>query len=487
MILNYKLIGRVMATVLQVLSVSMIPALGISLFYGEVAAIKGFLFSILPMFLCGTFLAWRLRDLQSTIRIRDGFLIVGLSWIVASTFGALPFFLSGEIPNPADAFFETASGFTTTGASILTEIESLSKGILFWRSFTHWLGGMGILIFTIALMPSLGIGGFRIAEAEAPGPTLDKLTPKMSDSAKILYIMYVGMTAIETVLLLLGGLDLFDALIHTFGTVGTGGFSSYNNSVGHYQSLYIEIIITLFMMLAGTNFNLYYFALRRKWKEFFADRELRAYWLIFLAATVVIALSLYIYDTVDSIGQAFRYASFQVASILTTTGYATTDFNLWPTTGKAILLLLMFIGGSSGSTSGSIKVIRIVIFFKLIRRGIYKRLHPTAVVPIKLGGRNVSADVVSEIVSFFFLYIGLFILGALVVSLENVDLITAISSSAACIGNIGPGFELVGPMANYSLFSDGTTIFLGLLMIAGRLELFTILLLLMPTFWNPDR
>lgn len=487
MVFNTRLIARVMATVLQVLSLSMIPSLIVSLYYGEVASIKGFLFSMVPMFLVGSILSWKIKDIHSTLRIRDGFLIVALSWIIASTFGALPFVLSGEILNLADAFFETASGFTTTGASILTDVETMSKGMLFWRSFTHWLGGMGILIFTIALMPSLGIGGFRIAEAEAPGPTLDKLTPKMSDTAKILYLIYVGMTVVETILLLFGGLSLFDALIHTFGSVGTGGFSSYNTSVAHFQSLYVEIVIILFMMLAGTNFNLYYLVLRKKWNNLFQDRELRAYFFIFLASTLLIALSLYLFDTVDSIGLGLRLASFQVASIMTTTGYATTDFNLWPTTGKAVLLLLMFIGGSSGSTSGSIKVIRIVIFFKLIKRGIYKRLHPTAVVPVKLAGQNISSDVVSEIVSFFFLYLGIFFLGTLVVSLENVDLVTALSASVACLGNVGPGFELVGPMTNYSLFSDATTVFLGFLMIAGRLELFTIVLLLMPTFWNPDR
>lgn len=487
MVLNYKLIGRVTATVLQILSLSMMPSLLVSILYREPSAVRGFLFSAVPMFVVGSFMAWRIKNFITTIRIRDGFLIVGLSWILASFFGALPFIFSGEIPNLADAFFETASGFTTTGASILTDVEVVSKGILFWRSFTHWLGGMGILIFMIALMPSLGIGGFRIAEAEAPGPTLDKLTPKMADSAKILYIIYVSMTLLETILLLFGGMDLFDALVHTFGTVGTGGFSSNNSSIAHYDSLYMELVIIIFMLFGGTNFNLYYLLFRGHWKDFFTDRELRAYWAIFGSSTILIALSLFFFNTVHSIGEGFRLASFQVASILTTTGYATTDFNLWPTTGKAILLLLMFVGGCSGSTGGSIKVIRIVVFFKLIRRGIYKRLHPTAVVPVKLRGRNVSSDVVSEIVSFFFLYIGLFFLGALVVSLENVDMITAISSSAACLGNIGPGLELVGPMANYSLFSDPTTIFLAFLMIAGRLELFTIVLLLVPSFWNPDR
>lgn len=487
MVLNFRLISRVMATVLQILSLSMIPSLLVSVLYGEVSAIKGFLLSIIPMFLLGSFLNWKLPLSNQTLRIRDGILIVGFSWIVASVFGSLPFLFSGEIPNLADAFFETASGFTTTGASILTDVEALSKGILFWRSFTHWIGGMGILIFTIAIMPSLGIGGFRIAEAEAPGPTLDKLTPKMSDTAKTLYTIYLLMTVLEIVLLLLGGMNLFDSMINTFGSVGTGGFSNYNVSITHYNNLYFEVVIMLFMMLAGSNFNLYYLLFQRKWRDFFRDPELRAYWLIFGISTLLIAVVLYFYDTVDNIGMGLRLASFQSASIMTTTGYATTDFNLWPTTAKAILLLLMFVGGCAGSTSGSVKVVRIVIFAKLIRRGIYKRLHPTAVVPIKLGGHNVSSDVVSEVVSFFFLYLGVFVLGTLMVSLEHVDLLTAISSAASCLGNVGPGFELVGPMSNYSLYSDSTTAFLGLLMITGRLELFSIVLLLLPMFWDPDR
>lgn len=485
--LNYRIIIHIAGVVIVILGIAMIPSLLVSHLYKEREAFMAFLVTIVPLIVLGSALFFYCRPVSNVIKRRDGMLIVGTSWLLATILGALPYLISGEIPNLADAFFESASGFTTTGASILTDVEIMSKGILFWRSFTHWLGGMGILVFTIALLPSLGIGGVKIAELEAPGPTFDKMTSKVSDSAKILYLFYVGMTVMQTILLLFGGLNLFDALLYTFGSVGTGGFSSYNTSIAHYQSLYVEVVIIVFMMLAGTNFNLYYLLLRKKWSSLFKDRELRAYYLIFFAATLLIALSLFLQHTAGSIGQALRLAAFQASSIMTTTGYATADFNLWPTTAKLVLFILMFIGGSSGSTSGSIKVIRIVIFFKLIRRGIYKRLHPTAVVPIKLGDQNISSDVVSEIVSFFFLYLGIFILGAMVVSLENVDPITALSASVTCLGNVGPGFELVGPMSNFSLFSDATTAFLGFLMISGRLELFTVVLLFMPTFWNPDR
>lgn len=487
MLLNYRLILKVTAMVVVILALAMIPALLVCILYGEKSTAVAFLISIIPMLAIGFFLAFISKPSSSVIRVRDGLLIVSLCWIVGAICGALPFAISGAIPNLADAFFESASGFTTTGASILTDIEILPKGILFWRSFTHWLGGMGILIFAIALLPSLGIGGIRIAEAEAPGPTLDKLTPKMSDSAKILYTIYISMTVVETILLLLGGMNLFDALIHTFGSMGTGGFSNYNISIAHFDSLYIELVISFFMMMAGANFTLYYMALRGDWKGFFGDGELRAYLTIIAGASLIMAIILFGFGACDTIWKGLRLAYFQTVSIITTTGFSSTDFNLWPSTCTLIIFLLMFVGGCAGSTSGAMKNIRIVVLFKLIRRGVYKRLHPLAVVPIKVGGKSVSSSTVSNIASFIFLYICIFLFGTLIVSLESVDLITAATSAAACLGNVGPGLELVGPMSNFSLYSDPTTVFLAFIMITGRLELFTILLLLMPTFWNPDR
>ncbi|PKM85191.1 MAG: potassium transporter KefA [Firmicutes bacterium HGW-Firmicutes-11] len=487
MAFNYRLIFRVTAMVILLLAVAMVPAMFVSLLYGERDTALAFLGAILPTAVVSLPFVIYLKPLKPTIHIRDGFLIVSLSWIIGSLFGALPFLISGAIPGFADAFFESASGFTTTGASILSDVEVLPRGILFWRSFTHWLGGMGILIFAIALFPSLKLGSFLIAKAEAPGPSLDKLTPKLSDSAKLLYYVYTGMTIAEVLLLMLGGLDLFDAMIHTFGTVATGGFSSYNASIAHFDSLYVEMVVVVFMILAGTNFNLYFLLLRRNMKGFLADREWRTYMGVIVASFVSITFLLNHFKIDASIGESMRLSIFQTVTILTTTGFATADFSFWPTTCLVILLVLMFIGGCSGSTSGAMKSIRFLVLFKLIKRGIKKRLHPNAVVPIKLAGKNVASDRVSNIASFIFTYLLLFVLGALVVSLEGTDLVTAISASAACLGNIGPGFGEVGPMVNYGFLSAPTKLFLSMMMIAGRLELFTILLLFTRTFWNPDR
>ncbi len=485
--LNIKLDIRILSIVMLLISLSMLPALCVSLLYGENETAKSFLVCIVPVILFCTVLTLVSRPVSSTIRIRDGFLIVAFCWILGSAVGALPFIVSGAIPSFPDAFFESASGFTTTGSTILKDVEILPKGILFWRSFTHWLGGMGILILAIALLPTLGIGALHIAEAETPGPSIDKLSPKITDSARILYVIYIGMTVIETILLMLGRMDLFDALVHTFGSVGTGGFSSYNASIGHFDSLYIELVISAFMLLAGINFNLYYLLFLRKWKGFFLDGELRAYLCIICGATLLITVALIVFGSTEGVSDALRLAFFQTVSIITTTGYCTADFSLWPSAGIMTLFLLMFVGGCSSSTAGSVKVIRVVVFLKLIRRGIYKRLHPTAVVPIKLGGGNLSSQAVSRIASFLFLYLALFLSGTLLLSLDSFDLVTVASSVAACLGNVGPGFGAVGPLSNFSGYSDGSTLFLAMLMIAGRLELFTIILLFLPGFWNPDR
>jgi len=487
MVLNYKLILKVDAAIGILLAVAMIPSLIVSLLYNETDAAVAFARCIAPMLLLGSFAVYKIRPTSSTLHMRDGFLIVASSWILASIFGSVPFLLSHTIPSFVDAFFETASGFSTTGSTILTNIELLPKGILFWRSFTHWLGGMGILVFAIALLPALGIGGQRIIRAETPGPTLDKLSPKISDTARILYSMYFGMTLLEVILLCLGGVSLYDSLIHTFGTVGTGGLSSYNDSIAHFNSIYVDIVITIFMILAGINFNLYYLLLQKRIKDFSSDYELRGYLLIIGIATILIALNLWFTKTYDTIGESLRYSVFQAASITTTTGYGTADFNLWPTFSKMVLFLLMFVGGSSSSTGGGVKVIRVLILLKLIRRGIYRKLHPRAIVPVKIQGRSIPSDTVSGITSFAVLYVCLLLFGSLVISLENFDMMTSISSVAACLGNIGPGFELVGPSSNYSMFSDFSKMFLSFYMLIGRLELFTIMLLFSKLFWNPDR
>ncbi len=486
MVLNYRMIVKILGVILWIISASMVPPLIVSMYYNETPAIYSFAACIAIGTIAGIF-AQKVTIKSHAVRIRDGYAIAALCWIVGSLIGALPFVMSGAIPSFIDAYFETVSGFTTTGASILTDIEALPKGILFWRSFTHWLGGMGILVFVIALLPALGIGGQQIAKAETPGPVLDKVSSKISDTAKILYLIYIALTAIEIILLLLGGMGPYDSFVHTFGTMGTGGFSTYNASIAGFNSLYAEIVIGIFMILAGINFNLYYELIKGKWREFFTDNELRVYFLILVSSMLLIGLNLYFTGTYASSGETARYTFFQVASITTTTGYATADFDLWPTFSKMLLFILMFVGGCSASTSGSVKVIRVIIAFKLIGREIFRKLHPRAVVPVKLDGRPVPAGIVSAIASFIFLYFLLYFLGMILISLDGYGMVVSASAAAATLGNIGPGFELVGPVMNYSIFSDPVTLLMCFLMLAGRLELFTIILLLLPGFWNPDR
>lgn len=487
MVLNYRAIIKLSGIIIVLLSCLMLPSLLVSHLYRETDAVKAFILTIVPMLIVGMTITLTVKADFNHLKIRDGFAIVALCWTLGSALGAIPFVLSGYIPNFINAFFETVSGFTTTGSSILTNIEALPKGLLFWRSFTHWIGGMGILVFAIALLPMLGISGQRIAKAETTGPVFGKLTPKLTESAKILYIIYIGMTLLQVAFLLLGGMNLYDSLIHTFGSVGTGGFSSYNVSVTHFNSLYFEMVITAFMLLAGMNFTLYYYLLRGNWRELLADSELKCYYTIFGSAVLLIALNLWFSGSYHSMGESLRYSLFQSASIMTTTGFASADFDLWPTFSKMVLLILMFIGGCSSSTAGGMKVIRILLLFKLMKRGISIRLHPRAVISIKINDKPIPADTISAVAYFAFLYFVIFFAGTLLLSLENFDLITTATAVAACLGNIGPGFNLVGPMMNYSLFSDASTLMLAIFMLVGRLELFTIILLFTRQFWNPDR
>lgn len=487
MILNYRAIFKLFGNILIILALCMLPALVLSFLYKEMDCTKAFVATMVPMLIVGTILTLKIEVLSTHLKIRDGYMVVALSWLTTSVLGAIPFMFSGAIPNFADAFFETASGFSTTGATILPDVEILPKSLLFWRSFTHWIGGMGILVFAIVLLPALGISGQSIAKAETTGPTVGKLAPKLSDSLKILYKFYIGMTLMEILLLLLGDMSLFDAFIHTFGSVSSGGFSNYNASTGYFNSLYIDIVITLFMMLSGINFTLFYYLSIGRWHEVFHDRELRLYLFILLSSSALIALNLWFTRIYESPGEALRYASFQSVSIMTTTGYMNDNFDLWPTFSKMLLFILMFIGGSSSSTSGGIKVIRILILLKLVKRSMARRLHPRAVIAMKFDGKPVSTDTISAVTNFVFLYIAIFSLGTILLSLENHDLLTTASAVAACLGNIGPGFNMVGPTLNYSIFSDLGTFFLGMMMLVGRLELFTIILLFSKQFWNPDK
>jgi trk system potassium uptake protein TrkH len=477
--MNYRIVSKIIGVLLMLEALMMVPSLIISIIYKEHDSVVFAM--IIPLIALVGFLLSKIQCETKLIKVREGFAIVAFGWVVFSLFGSLPFYLSGSIPSFIDAYFETVSGFTTTGASILTEIESLPKGVLFWRSFTHWNGGMGILVFTVALLPKFGVGGFQIFKAESPGPVVDKIAPRINDYAKILYKTYIFITVLQISLLWFAGMNLYDAAVHTFGTVGTGGFSTKNMSVGAYDSPLIQMIIAVFMVVAGVNFSLYYALYQGKWSMVVKDRELRLYLGIVTVATVLITLN--ITPLYGNIFESGKDAFFQVGSIISTTGYATADFNLWPTFSKAMLMILMFIGGCAGSTSGSVKTIRILVLFKLIGREISRIFHPRAVIPVKLGRTSLQSNTVNSIVSFFVLYLLLFVTGTLVISLEGLDLESSASAVAATLGNIGPGFGIVGPTGNYSGFSDFSKLFLSFLMLLGRLELFTIIALIEPKRW----
>ncbi|MDF2520861.1 MAG: potassium transporter KefA, partial [Clostridia bacterium] len=414
---------------------------------------------------------------------RDGFAIVALGWILMSFFGSLPFVFSGAIPSLIDSFFETSSGFTTTGASILTDIEALPKGILFWRSFTHWVGGMGVIVLTLAILPSLGARSIQMMKAESPGPNPGKLVPKVAETAKILYGIYIIITIVEIILLVFAGMPLYDAAIHTFGTVGTGGFSSKGLSVGAYNNIAAEVIITIFMFISGANFTLYYYMLKGDWKAPFKDEEFKFYSAVVFISIVLITLDINA-NVFNNIWESLRHSSFQVVTIITTTGYATTDTEKWSMFSKIILFILMFIGGCAGSTGGAIKNIRVLMLFKIMKRELLQIIHPRAVYTVKLGKKAVDERTLAEVLGFFFMYIAIFVAGILIVSLDNLDWATTITSVAATLGNIGPGFGLVGAMGNYAGMSDISKLTLSLLMIVGRLEIYPILLLGVPSFWK---
>ena len=479
--MKHKVVFKSIGTVLCIEAASMLPSLIVALINHEKAAIA-FALTIGIVAVIGAALL-RLKTPKTRIFTRDGFAIVSLSWILVTLFGALPFLLSGSIPSFIDALFETASGFSTTGASILRNVEALPKSLLFWRSSTHWLGGMGILVLMIAILPSTA-STINIMIAESPGPSPGKLVPKIRETAKILYIIYIAMTAVLVVLLLLGGMPLFDALIHAFGTASTGGFSSRNASVGAYYSVYIDVVITVFLFLFGVNFTLYYYLfLKRDFKSVLRDEELRFYFGVVIGAIVLIALNIKgtLYQT---IGEAIRYASFQVTSIISTAGFATADFNLWPSFSKIILVLLMLTGSCAGSTAGGIKCVRIVLLLKIIRREITRLIHPNAVQPVKLNGRRVDEETLSGVMAFFFFWMLIIAVSVLIVSLDGKDLVTSTTAVLATVNNVGPGLGAVGPTGNFADFSALSKTVMSLCMLIGRLEVYPIMLLCFPSFWK---
>lgn len=484
---NYHSVIRMMGVLFLVLGISFVPTLAVALIYGEYTEALCFLETMVPCLIAGLVLMKKFSPTGLRMKARDGYLIVTLSWLVSSVVGAVPMVLTGAMPNPADAFFEICSGFSTTGASVLHDIEGTAHSVLFWRSFTHWLGGMGIIVFAAALLPSIGIGGQIAASAETPGPTLTKLTAHFADTAKDLYKLYLVFTAVETVLLLAGGMTLFDALIHTFGTVGTGGFSSHSASVGYFTSPYIQWVIIVFMLLCGINFNLYFLVIKGKIKEFFSDHELRMYLALIGATSVASAVMLMVQGGYTDFIKSFRDSVFQMVSVITTTGYVTADYDIWPTFCKICVFLLMISGACSSSTGGGLKVVRVLVAAKYVRRGFFLKMHPNRVVNVTLNRRGVSPDVVTNIVYSVFLYVVTWVAGAILVSFDGYDMMTNFSAALTCISNVGPGFAMVGPTLNFELFSNFSTVVLSLLMIAGRLELFTFVMLLSPHFWNSNK
>ncbi|QGU94667.1 TrkH family potassium uptake protein [Clostridium bovifaecis] len=479
--MNYGMVLKSLGILLICEAAVMIPSLLVAVICGGNDA-KAFAITITITFVVGL-VAAMVKPKRKNIYARDGFAIVAIGWLLISFFGSLPFVLSEAIPSIVDAFFETSSGLTTTGSSILNDVESLSEGIIFWRSFTHWIGGMGVLVMTLAILPSAKPGMFQIMKAESPGPNPGKLVPKLGQTAKILYGIYIIITIIEVILLKIAGMSLYDSLIHTFGSVGTGGFSNKGLSVGSYNNIYIEVIITFFTLACGVNFSLYYQALKGNIKEIFKDEELRLYLGVVFAAIILITINIH-GSTFRGIGESLRYSSFQVVTIITTTGYATTDFNLWPTFSKMILVSLMFVGGCAGSTAGGIKNVRIVLLFKVIKRELLKIIHPKAVYTVKVGGKAVEEESLMSIASFFFIYLIIFITNIFIVSLDGFDIVTTTSAVAATLGNVGPGLGMVGPMGNFSEFSSLSKIVMSLGMIIGRLEIYPILLLGVPSFWK---
>ena len=475
------MIIHILGFLLMFLSAAMLLPIPFSLYYGEGDYIF-FIISALITFVVG-FTAFKFTRLDRDVRAREGFAIVTLGWISFSLLGCLPFLLSGYIPSLTDAFFETMSGFTTTGATILENIETLPHGLLFWRSFTHWLGGMGIIVLSLAILPFLGVGGMQLFRAEVPGPAPDKLTPRVTQTAKILWGVYILISALETILLMLGEMNLFEALCHTFGTMATGGFSIKNASIGHYNSAYIEYVIIFFMLIAGTNFSLHYRFMKREFKSYIKNNEFRLFLSLVGCATLLIGIHTFLHHYSNA-GTAFRKTLFQVTSILTTTGYTTADFEQWAFSSQFILFLLMFIGGCAGSTGGGMKIIRLYVLVKFVLAEIKRLMHPKAVIPVRIGNTVISRDIVRNILGFLALMTGLFIGGVIVMTILGLDLVSAFTAVAATLNNIGPGLGSVGPTDNYAHIPLLGKWVLTFFMLAGRLEIYTVLILLAPSFWK---
>ena len=478
--MDIKAVLRVLGALLAFSGLSLLLPIAFSLYYRD-GDLLGLLFSMLSFVLAGTAL-WKLTPAKPGLRIREGFAVVTLGWVLLAVFGTLPYLLSGIDISFTDAFFETMSGFTTTGATILSDVETLPHGVLFWRSLTHWLGGMGIIVLSLAILPMLGVGGMQLFRAEVPGPEVDKLQPRIQDTAKILWGVYLLLSVVEAVLLKLGGMTVFDALCHTFGTMATGGFSTKNAGIGYFQSAYIEYVITFFMILAGTNFALHYRTLKGDFRSYLNSSEFRFYLGIILFATVFVFLDLRFAQQVDS-GGAIQKSVFQVASLLTTTGYHSADYETWAVSSQLALVVLMFFGGCAGSTGGGIKIVRIYLMVKYAIAQLKKLLHPHAVIPIRLNDRSVPHEAVTAVLGFLLVYLTIFVIASLCMSLLGLDLVSSVSTVISTLGNIGPGIGTIGPTENFAHIPAVGKWGLSFLMLTGRLEIYTVLVLFNRNFW----
>lgn len=477
--MNKKIVLGILGKILWAEAILLVLPLIVSLIYGNGCTVA-FLITIAVAVAIALPLIIFCKTENKRIYSKEGFVIVSLAWIIMSVIGTLPFVISGEIPSFIDAFFETVSGFTTTGASILTDVEGMSEGLLFWRSFTHWLGGMGVLVFVLALSQELPDRSIHIMRAEMPGPIVDKLVPKAKETAKILYLIYIVLTLAEIVILVLCKMPIFDAIVHTFGTAGTGGFGIKADSVGSYSPV-IQWVIAAFMFIFGINFNLFYLIILKRIKSVFRSSELWVYVGVAVAAFALITLN--IYDSCEGLSEALRLSAFQVSSVMTTTGYATADFNLWPGFSKTLLLVLMLMGACAGSTAGGLKVSRVIILVKGMRRELHRLLHPRSVRTLKLEGKRIDEQTLSSANSYLTVYIASMVAIFLLLSLDNFDIETNFSATVACFNNIGPGLGAVGPAGNFAEYSVFSKLILTAAMLLGRLEIFPLLLCFSPATW----
>lgn len=482
--MNYKMMGRFIGRILMVEAVFMVPAMLISLWEKEFGAVRAFMWSLGIIAVVSGALLFFCRGSKNRFYAKEGMACVGLSWFFMSLLGCLPFYISGVIPDFVDAFFEIVSGFTTTGASILPAVEGLPKGILYWRSFSHWLGGMGVLVFLLAISSMGGReNGFtmHLLRAESPGPNVGKLVPKMKKTARILYLLYILLTILDVFFLMLGDMNLFEAVCTAFGTVGTGGFGIRNDSMASF-SPYVQNVCTVFMILCGVNFSCFYLLLLREFKNVFRDEELRLYLGLILGSVALIVLNLG--DFYSSLGETVRHAFFQVATIITTTGYATTDYELWPGLSKAVLLFLMIVGASAGSTGGGFKCSRLLLVLKSLRRSVRKIVHPQKVQAVRMNGHPVDEKVIQNTNAYLAAYVTAVLVSFLLISVDGFSITTNLSAVLACFNNIGPGFEMVGPTCNFAVYGTFSKLVLIMDMLAGRLEIFPILILFSRTTWR---